>query len=256
MRSMMAIVFLLVTLPFVGGHAMAAACDSAVVTDTGASSGLNGFLVDGNEASNSDCETVDGGSSDADPIRDSDLDAICVQTAITEGRDPFDFCDLQDDGVELSASTVAAVLRVIPLPGSKLLVQPPNGLTLVNFDTNFFTDAQPLDRTVTLLGQRVDLHIVPSEFGWRFGDSESLATAEPGAPYPDLEVTHRYLKKGHVAPSVDTTYRATYRVNGGRWIKVRGSVTIAGAPVDLQVLTATPTLVGYDRASFLGGGPA
>ena len=26
-----------------------------------------------------------------------------------------------------------------------------------------------------------------------------------------------------------------------------GSVTIAGAPVDLEVLTATPTLVGYDR---------
>ncbi len=60
-------------------------------------------------------------------------------------------------------------------------------------------------------------------------------------------MTHRYLKKGQVAPSVDTTYTATYRVNGGRWIKVKGSVTIAGAPVDLQVLTATPTLVGYDR---------
>ena len=49
---------------------------------------------------------------------------------------------------------------------------------------------------------------MPSEFGWRFGDGESLATTEPGAPYPDLDVTHRYLKKGKVAPSVDTTYTA------------------------------------------------
>ncbi len=46
---------------------------------------------------------------------------------------------------------------------------------------------------------------------------------------------------------MDTTYTATFRVNGGPWRDVPGSVTVAGAPVDLQVLTATPTLVGYDR---------
>ena len=46
---------------------------------------------------------------------------------------------------------------------------------------------------------------------------------------------------------MDTTYTATYRVNGGPWRDVPGSVTIPGAPVELEVLTATPTLVGYDR---------
>ena len=50
-----------------------------------------------------------------------------------------------------------------------------------------------------------------------------------------------------MSPSVDTTYTAAFRVNGGPWRDVPGSVTIAGPPVDLQVLTATPTLVGYDR---------
>ena len=34
------------------------------------------------------------------------------------------------------------------LPPSQLEVQPPNGRTLVNFDTNFFTDTRPFDRTV------------------------------------------------------------------------------------------------------------
>jgi hypothetical protein len=87
---------------------------------------------------------------------------------------------------------------------------------------------------------------VPSGFGWRFGDGGSLATDEPGSPYPQLDVTHRYLKKGHVGPSVDTTYTATFRVNGGPWRDVPGSVTIPGAPVGLDVVTATPTLVGYD----------
>jgi hypothetical protein len=182
------------------------------------------------------------------PPTDSGLDSICVETAITLGNDPYAYCGIPpDDSPGLTAGMVAAAFRVLPLPGSVLEIQPPNGRTLVNFDTNFFTDTRAFDRTVTLLGQRVDLHIVPSEFGWRFGDGQSLATEEPGAPYPDLDVTHRYLKKGKVAPSVDTTYTATFRVNGGPWRDVPGSVTIAGAPVDLQVLTATPTLVGYDR---------
>jgi hypothetical protein len=132
------------------------------------------------------------------------------------------------------------------LPVSTLQVQPPNGRTLVNFDTNFFTETREFDRTVTLLGQRVDLHIVPSRFGWHFGDGAALSTAGPGAPYPELDVTHRYLSKGAVAPSVDTTYTARFRVNGGAWRDVPGSVTIAGPSVDLQVLTATPTLVGYE----------
>ena len=69
---------------------------------------------------------------------------------------------------------VAAAFARIPMPASQLEVQPPDGRTLVNFDTNFFTGTRPFDRTVPLLGQLVDFHIVPSEFGWRFGDGESL----------------------------------------------------------------------------------
>ncbi len=144
----------------------------------------------------------------------------------------------------MTPGLVATAFQQIPLPPSELRVQPANGRTLVNFETNFFTDDAPLDRTVTLLGQQVDLHIVPVEFGWRFGDGETRATAEGGAPYPDLQITHLYERQGTVRPAVDTTYTATYRVNNGPWAPVPGSVTIAGAPVGLEVLSATPVLVG------------
>jgi hypothetical protein len=176
------------------------------------------------------------------------LDAVCVNTAISQGHDPFTFCDLPPGAIPtvITPGIVAAAFGQIPLPGSVLEVQPPNGRTLVNFDTNFYTDTTAFDRTMTLLSQRIDFHIVPSAFGWHFGDGESTTTDEPGSPYPKLDVTHTYLTKGPVAPSVDTTYTATYRVNGGPWRDVPGSVTIAGAPVQLEVLTATPVLVGYD----------
>jgi hypothetical protein len=168
---------------------------------------------------------------------------------MTVGEDPEAFCAEPENGStrHVTPAMVAAALRVIPLEASVIRVQPPDGRTLVNFDTNFFTDTREFDRSVTLLGQRVDLHITPTAFGWRFGDGDSLTTDQPGAPYPDLDVTHSYRRKGQVAPSVDTTYTARFRVNGGPWRDVPGSVTIAGAPVDLQVLTATPTLVGYER---------
>ena len=112
---------------------------------------------------------------------------------------------------------VAAAFRRLPLPASELQVQPPNGRTLVNFETNFYTDDDAFTRTGNLLGQRVELRIWPSRFGWRFGDGAAKSTASGGSPYPDLEVTHRYLSKGRVAPRVDTTYAARFRVGNGPW---------------------------------------
>ncbi len=145
----------------------------------------------------------------------------------------------------LTPGLVAAALRRVDLPASELVVQPPNGRTLVNFATNFYTEARPFTRTITLLGQRVDLRITPASYGWRFGDGASVSTSTPGAAYPDLQVTHDYLSAGTVSPAVDTTYTADFRVNGGGWRPVPGTVTIPGASVPLEVVEATPTLVGY-----------
>ncbi|GCD91452.1 hypothetical protein NLS1_34580 [Nocardioides sp. LS1] len=146
---------------------------------------------------------------------------------------------------QITNALVLRALRRIDLPKSELTVQPENGRTLVNFDTNFYTEQGAFDRTVRLLGQRVDLHIWPSQYHWVFDDGRSLSSTSPGAPYPHLDITHRYTRKGKLAPSVDTTYAARYRVNGGPWRDVTGTVTIPGSPVPLEVTTASPVLVGY-----------
>ena len=109
------------------------------------------------------------------------------------------------------------------------MVQPPGGETLVNFDTNFYTEQGSFTRRVRLLGQRVDLKIWPSQYQWVFGDGASLASESAGAPYPDLQITHDYRRKGGVSPRVDTTYSAQFSVNGGPWRDVDGTVTIPGA---------------------------
>lgn len=140
---------------------------------------------------------------------------------------------------------MANAFRRIPLPPSTFSVQPPGGETLVNFETNFFTEERTLDRSVRLLGQRVDLRIWAHSYTWHFGDGESITTRKPGAAYPKLQVTHNYLEKGAYRPTMDTTWVAEYRVGGGAWQAVPGSVTIEGEPTGLRAIEARPTLVGY-----------
>ena len=130
----------------------------------------------------------------------------------------------------------------VPLPANRVNIQPPNGRTLVNFDTNFYTDSAPLTRTVTLLGRRVTLHITPASWTWTFGDGTTTTTTTPGAAYPALDITHTYQRQGHVDPSVATTYTATYTVDGGPARPVPGTVTIPGPSTPLQVVTARPQL--------------
>jgi len=228
-----------------------AACGGSNSTTVVSDDDDNAILASGDHSA-AGCDD-DGGTvgviSDHGP-RDSDLDAICVALAITLDRDPFEYCDLNtDDPPEPTSGMVSAAFQHIPLPPSRLLIQPPNGRTLVNFATNFYTDNAPFDvPAFQLLGHTIELRVRPVTFAWHYGDGVSEATSEPGAAYPDLQITHTYLRKGSVAPSVDTTYAATYRVDRtGSWRAVDGTVTVAGDPARLEVLTATPTLVGYAR---------
>lgn len=157
------------------------------------------------------------------------------------------WCDPSAPATFPPTITPAMVLRAfkrIPLPASTIVVQPPDGETLVNFKTNFYTEAERFKRTVTLLGQEVTLDIWPSSYIWHFGDTTSDTTDSPGAPYPDLLVTHEYERTGNVRVSVDTVWSAEFRVNDGARQDVHGTVTIDGATEPLNVLEATPVLTG------------
>ena len=145
---------------------------------------------------------------------------------------------------QLTAAMVARAFQHVPLPGLETHVQP-RDKTLVNFDTIFYTDAQPLKRTLTLLGQRVTLQITPSSFTWTYGDGSVATTSGPGAPYPSKEVTHRY-PHAHttVAAHVAVTWTARYSVNGGALQPVDGTVTTTGPDTALRIAEAVPALSG------------
>jgi hypothetical protein len=130
------------------------------------------------------------------------------------------------------------------LPSLEVQIQP-SDRTLVNFETNFYAEPEAFEREVTLLGQDVDVRADPVAYDWTYGDGATEQTESPGAPYPDLQVTHSYEDADvTVRPSVAVTYEAEFRVGDGDWEPIPETVTISGPPVELEVVEATPVLSG------------
>ena len=148
----------------------------------------------------------------------------------------------------ITPDLVLAQMKRLTWPEAELTIQPPDGRTLVNLETNFFTTStDPTTQTITLLGQRVDIEASPVAYTWHFGDGEQQTGTDPGAAYPALTITHAYREADvTVHPSLDVTYHGRYRVNDGPWRDIPQTLTVTGTPTSLQVLTATPHLVGRE----------
>ncbi|MBA3783380.1 MAG: hypothetical protein H0X12_16200 [Nocardioides sp.] len=150
---------------------------------------------------------------------------------------------------------VAAEFKRLTWPQATLVIQPPEGETLVNFDTIFYTTTtQPVSQSVQLLGSRVEIVATPSEYTWHWdqakyatvaADAEPFVTSDHGAPYPHQTITWQYIDAHQtVHPSIDITYSGRYRINGKRWKDLPVTHTVIGTPdQELDVLEAKPTLV-------------
>ena len=145
---------------------------------------------------------------------------------------------------QVTPGLVLTELRRIGLPSLQARTQP-RDKTLVNFATIFYAEPQTFTRTLTLLGQSVDVEATPTSFTWHYGDGSSATTSTPGAPYPAKDVTHSYTD-AHITvqPSVDVTYSARFRVGNGAWQTIPDTVTIAGPAGVLRVSEATAVLSG------------
>lgn len=152
--------------------------------------------------------------------------------------------DAVDDPPPVRALVIEAFSR-LDWPASPLVVQPPGGRTLVNFDTNFYTtNTKPTDISVTLVESDVVVTARPVGYRWNFGDGASVTTATPGAPYPSLDVTHSYDETEAVVVSVDTQYGdASFTVDDRPPERIASTVWVDGTTQDLEVLEARPELV-------------
>lgn len=136
---------------------------------------------------------------------------------------------------------VREAMELTRLPKLRVNVQPA-GSTLVNLETIFHTTAAPFERTVDILDSTVDLRAVPAAYTWHHGDGTTQTTTNPGRPYPAMDVIHQYKQPGNVTPSVDVTYRVTYRIDDGDWENLNTTITAPGPGTALRIREARPVL--------------
>lgn len=71
----------------------------------------------------------------------------------------------------------------------------------------------PLTSAHELLGMAVSLTI-QGAWAWDFGDGDRMTTRHPGAPWPDMTVSHTYARAGVASVSVRAEWRGTYVIDG------------------------------------------
>lgn len=146
-------------------------------------------------------------------------------------------------GREITPEEVEQVIREIDLPSYDVRVEP-TANTLVNLPTNFYAAVEDTERSLDLLGHTVRLRASPERFTWHHGDGSSQTSDSPGAPYPDLAVTHRYREPSQeLQVRLEVGYRVEYTIDDGEWRQLDDLITASGPPTSLAVHEASPILV-------------
>jgi hypothetical protein len=141
------------------------------------------------------------------------------------------------------------------LPHPVIESAPPGHATLVNIETVLWI-ASPSERrlgTVNLLGRQVDIRAHIERVAWDFGDGATATTAGPGAAYSNHDPCrtkqcpgyfgHTYTATGTKTITADLTWTGQFRVEGGEWQTIPGTVTAAATSTRIDVKEARGVLV-------------
>lgn len=134
----------------------------------------------------------------------------------------------------------------LPITPSSIVVQPPDGWTLVNVPTITYTDPAEQTFEAALLGIPVEIRATPEQYSWDYADgSAPLVTDDPGAPYPDHTVHHTYEQPvDSVTIGLETSWSGQFRIAGSpTWTDVPGTATTSSEAEPLQVYEARSRLV-------------
>lgn len=121
--------------------------------------------------------------------------------------------------------------------GSGITRQPPGTEVLVNLDAIVYTSDDPRTLTTEVNGTPVVVEATPTSYTWTWGDGASTSTTDPGAPYPDQTVSHRYASTAQgVTITLTTTWTATFTPDGQETQDVTGTITTTDSTAPFDVV--------------------
>jgi hypothetical protein len=149
---------------------------------------------------------------------------------------------VNDDNRPVTVSTQQ--FRRLPIPPARILIQPPPSKpTLINIETNIYTERRIETLPTTVLGQAVQVRATPTRYTWRYGDGTDRATTSPGAPYPDMPTAHVFRRPGTFAVTLATTFTGEFSVASGPWQPIGGTATVTSPAVSITAIERRAVLV-------------
>ena len=119
----------------------------------------------------------------------------------------------------------------VPVAGSN---PPSPACVVLNLD-NYFYAQVPGTAPLTVMVVGVPVTIYPQVRGYQFdfGDGTVLDSQDPGGPYPDGTVIHRYVTPGHYQARVSIIWGAEWEAAGVARRPVPGTATTVSAPIEV-----------------------
>ncbi|WP_156109709.1 hypothetical protein [Cryobacterium sp. MLB-32] len=150
------------------------------------------------------------------------------------------------------ATSVSDLVGFSPQPPSQTME--PNGLAIVGLAANFVAAASVQVVSGALLGTPADVRFTPATFHRDFGDGAVGSSTTGGATWEDLGVpefsdtdtSHIYRERGDYVSTLSVAYSAEFRVGGGDWQPVTGTLAVAGNPLPVAVRHVKSVLVAHD----------
>ncbi len=174
--------------------------------------------------------------------------ALADTLAPDESESASDYGPDRDDYVVV-AVTLADIARFRPTPAVQ--VMEPNGWAVVGLPINVYAHAEPQIVAGTLLGESADVRFTPVGFRWSYGDGSSATSRSPGATWGHLglrefdatSTSHTYRRAGDHTIRLTVTYRAEYRIGGGDFVRIPGTLTLPANDLRVTVRPAKTVLV-------------
>lgn len=151
---------------------------------------------------------------------------------------------------QLTLAMIKEAWARTPFAKPQISLQPVGNKTLVTlpvyFKINWPAAGYRPDQvgTVSMLGHSLRIKPTFKANSYAYGDGNSSGkTTSFGGVYPRGDIKHPYSKKGAYKVHAATTYGGEFSLDGGPWMSISGTVSIAGPTQTLQVVTAKNRLV-------------
>ena len=160
-------------------------------------------------------------------------------------------CDPRDD-YRVIVVTLADIARFRPTPGIQRME--PDGWVVVGLPANIYSIVDTQIVAGELLGQSADVRFTPVAWQWNYGDGTVATLPTRGGTWAALGLrefdatptSHIYQRAGSYTIRLSIVYRAEYRIAGGPFTPIAGTITLPANELHITASGAKTVLVDRD----------